>query len=195
MWLARSRGLEPVRVALSANLLAYPASAYKQVELVWDRAGRRYHWHVTLQDGAEPAPAPGNNIIAVDLGEIHPAAMTDGKEAVVVTARRLRAARQYTVKRVGEIVFKQSTKKKGSRRWKRLQARKNRFLAQQQERTRAIEHKVSRAVVDYVVDYAVERKVGTIAMGDVRDSAGNYSGTPVGPHRMGVCGVVHADGC
>jgi putative transposase len=167
MLLSRAKGLEPIHVALPENLLAYSASGYKQVELVWDRAGRRYHWHVTLQDGAEPAPAPGTNIIAVDLGEIHPAAMTDGKEAVVVTARRLRATRQYTVKRVGEIVFKQSTKKKGSRRWKRLQARKNRFLAQQQKRTRAIEHKVSRAVVDY----AVERKVGTIAMGDVRDIA------------------------
>ncbi|HEV2460148.1 MAG TPA: transposase [Ktedonobacterales bacterium] len=164
---ARARGLEPVRVALPANFAAYPASAYKQVELVWDRAGRRYHWHVTLQDGAEPAPAPGSNIIAVDLGEIHPAVITDGTEAVVVTARRLRATRQYTAKRLAEIQAKQSAKTKGSRRWKRLQRRKKRFLAQQERRTRAIEHKVSRAVVDY----AVERKVGTIAMRDVRDIA------------------------
>jgi putative transposase len=167
MLLARARGLEPIRVALPAKLLASPASAYKQVELVWDRAGRHYHWHVTLEDGAQPAPAPGSTIIAVDLGEIHPAAITDGQEAVVVTARRLRAARQYTVKRVGELVSKQSTKTKGSRRWKQVQARKNRFLAQQKKRTRDIEHKVSQAVVAF----AVERKAGTIAIGDVRDVA------------------------
>ena len=167
MLLARSRGLESIRVALPENLLAYPASAYKQVELVWDRASRRYNWHVTLDDGTEPAPALGSNVVAVDLGEIHPAAMTDGTAAVVVTARRLRATRQYTVKRVGEIVSRQSTKKKGSRRWKKLQARKNRFLAEQEKRTRDIEHKVSRTVVDY----AVERKAGTVAIGDVRDIA------------------------
>jgi len=165
--LARSRGLAPVRVTLPDHLRTYAASAFKQVELVWDRAGRRYTWHVTLEDGAQPAPAPGSAVVAVDLGEIHPAAMTNGQEAVVITARRLRAARQYTVKRVAEMQSKQSGKQKGSRRWKRLQRRKNRFLAQQTKRTRDIEHKVSRAVVEY----AIERKAGTLAIGDVGEVA------------------------
>jgi putative transposase len=165
--LSRARGWEPVRVALPANLTGYPASAYKQVELVWDWAGRRYHWHVTLDDGCEPAPAPGSAVMAVDLGEIHPAALTDGKAAIVMTARRLRATHQYTAKRLAEIQAKQRGKKKGSGRWRHLQARKNRFLAQQKKRTRDIEHKVSRAVVDW----AKERQVGTIAIGDVRDVA------------------------
>jgi putative transposase len=167
MLLSRARRLEPMHVALPENLLAYSASAYKQVELVWDRAGRHYHWHITLEEGAEPAPAPGNNLVAVDLGEIHPAALTDGTSADIITARRLRAARQYTAKRLSEIASKQSGMQQGSRRWQQLQRRKNRFLAQQQKRTRDIEHKVSRAVVDY----AVERKAGTIAIGDVRDVA------------------------
>jgi putative transposase len=167
MLLARARSLEPVHVALPPNLQGLREGAYKQVELVWDCASRRYHWHVTMEDGAEPAPAPGNTIVAVDLGEIHPAALTDGQEAVVITARRLRAARQYTVKRVAELQAKLAGKHKGSRRWKKLQARKQHFLAQQQKRTRDIEHKVSRAVVDW----AKERKAGTLAIGDVRDVA------------------------
>ena len=165
--LARARGLESIRVSLPDHLQGLPTSAYKHIELVWDRAGRHYHWHVTLEDGCAPAPAPGNAVVAVDLGEIHPAALTDGIEVVVVTARRLRATRQYTVKRVAEIRSAQDRKKQGSRRWKRLQARKNRFLAQQQRRTRDIEHKVSRAVVDW----AKERQAGTLAVGDVRDVA------------------------
>jgi putative transposase len=167
MLLARARGLDSVRVSLPEHLRANGASSSKQVELVWDRASRRYNWHVTLDDGAEPTPAPGSNVVAVGLGEIHPAAMTDGTEAVVVTARRLMATRQYTVKRVAAIQAKQAGKHKGSRRLKKLQARKHRFLAQQQKRTRDIEHKVSRAVVDY----AVERRAGTLAIGDVRDVA------------------------
>lgn len=170
VWLSRARGLAPVQVTLPENFAAYPASAYKQVELVWDRAARHYRWHVTLEDGAERPPSPGRNIVAVDLGEIHPAALTDladGHEAVVITARRLRATHQYTAKRLAEIQAKQARKQKGSSRWKRLQRRKSRFLAEQKRRTRDLEHKVSRAVVDY----AVERQAGILAIGDVRDVA------------------------
>src|SRR5581483_8577104 len=111
MFLARARGLEPIRVPLPVNFAPYPANAYKQVELVWDRTGCRYNLHVTPEDGAEPAPAPGSNVVAVDLGEIHPAALTDGKEAIVISARRLRAAHQYTAKRLAELQAKQSRKK------------------------------------------------------------------------------------
>jgi hypothetical protein len=66
---ARARGLAPIRVALPANLAADPASAYNHVERVGDRAGRHEHWHVPLEDGGAPAPAPGSTSIAVDLGE------------------------------------------------------------------------------------------------------------------------------
>ena len=169
--LVRSRGLEPMRVTLPDHLRTYPATAYKQVELVWDQAGRRSRWHVTLPDGTEPAPATGSAVVAVDLGEIHPAAMTDGTAAVVVSARRLhdgrRAACQYTVKRVAALGSAQDRQQTGSRRWKRLQARKNRCLAEQKTRTRDIAHTVSRAVVDC----AVERQAGMLARGDVRDVA------------------------
>jgi putative transposase len=130
-------------------------------------AGRHYNWHVTIEHGCEPAPAPGDAVVAVDLGEIHPAALTDGKAAIVISARRLRASRQYTAKRLAELRSAQDRKQKGSRRWKRLQRRKNQLLTQQRARTRDIEHKVSRAVVDW----AKERQAGTLAVGDVRDVA------------------------
>jgi putative transposase len=46
-----------------------------------------------------------------------------------------------------------------------LQQRKYRFLAEQKRRTRDIEHKVSRAVVEW----SSERRAGMLAIGDVRD--------------------------
>jgi putative transposase len=79
----------------------------------------------------------------------------------------LRANAQYTVKRLAELHAKQDRKRKGSRRWKRLQRRKTRFLAQQKRRARDMEHKVSRAVVTW----AKERQVTTLVIGDVRDVA------------------------
>jgi putative transposase len=137
------------------------------VRLVWDSAGRHYTWHITLEDGIRPALAPGGRVAAVDLGDIRPATLTDGNEAVVVCTRRLRATYQYTSKRLAELRSKQDRKQKGSRRWKALQQRKSRFLAQQNRPARDIKHKVSRAVVNW----ATEREVGTLAVGDVRDVA------------------------
>lgn len=165
--LARARGLEPITVILPPNLTNLPGAAFLEMRLVYDRAGRRYQWHVVIEDGALPAEAPGTHVAGVDLGEIHPAAASDGVESVVFTARQLRSVRQYGNKRLAALRSKQDRLSKASRRWRKLQRRKNRFLAQQQRRTRDIEHKVSRAVVEWAVD----RDVGRLAVGDVRDVA------------------------
>jgi putative transposase len=165
--LARSRKLAPITVRLPSSLRPLSPVAFRQAKLVWDAAAQHYFWHVTIEDGQAATIASGQNVAAVDLGEVHPAALTDGKVATVICTRRLRAVYQYTSKRLAEIRGQQDHKMKGSRRWTRLQRRKNRFLAQQKRRARDIEHKVSRAVVDW----AEEQKVATLAIGDVRDIA------------------------
>src|SRR5262249_31955 len=128
---------------------------------------RRYTWHLVVENGKQPKDAPGTNTVAVDLGEIHPAAATDGQTAIVVSCRELRAKRQYTAKRLAYLQSRQSRYHKESRRWWRLQKVKNRFRAKQQRRLRDMEHKISRAVVDY----ATQARAGTLAIGDVRDIA------------------------
>ena len=167
LWLARARGLPPVVVVLPPNLAALPQRAFHEVRLVWDQAARHHCWHLVVENyEAVPAP-PGENVVGVDLGEIHPAVATDGGVGLVVSCRELRAAHQYTAKRMAELRSLQDHKHKKSRRWKRLQRRKNRFLAQQKRRTRDMEHKVSRAVVEF----AQERGAGTVVIGDTRDVA------------------------
>src|SRR5215469_10700856 len=102
--LARARGLPPVEVSLPTTLLPLPAAAFLEVRLVWDRAARHYTWHVVVEDGTQPAPPPpGDHTAAVDLGEIHPAALTDGQETVSLSCRALRANAQYTAKRLAEL--------------------------------------------------------------------------------------------
>jgi putative transposase len=138
-----------------------------EVRLVWDRAARHYAWHVVIEDDGQASAPSGEAVGACDLGEIHPAALTDGKETAIITCRALRANQQYTAKRMSELHAKQDRKRKGSRRWKRLQRRKTRFLAKQRRRARDLEHKSSRAVIRW----AKERGVGTLVIGDVRDVA------------------------
>jgi putative transposase len=141
--------------------------AFLEMRLVWDRAGQHYLWHLVVEDHLEPTESPGDRVAGVDLGEIHPAVVTDGEEAIVFSVREMRSQAQYTHKRLAEIQAKQACKIKASRAWKRLQRRKNRFLAHQSRRRRDLEHKVSRAVVQW----GLERQVGTLAAGDVRDAA------------------------
>jgi putative transposase len=165
--LARARGITPILVGLPESLAHLPPTAFRQMELVWDCVGRRYHWHLTIEDGKQAAPSPGTGIGAIDLGEVHPVALTDGKESVVISLRELRSARQYMAKRLSKLQALQAKKHKGSKAWRRLQRRKSRFLAQQKRRTRDLEHKASRATVEW----AVEHEMGTLVIGDVRDVA------------------------
>jgi putative transposase len=165
--LALARGNDPIRVSLPTHLVDVPAESFLEMRLVWDRVGRRYNWHCVVEDGLEPANPPGDVAAAADLGEVHPAAVTDGKEGMVFSARALRSLSQYTNKRLAEIQSVLSKKEKHSRRYQRLVARKSRFLAKQKRKRTDIEHKVSRSVVDY----AVESGVGTLVIGDVRDAA------------------------
>ncbi|MDQ2830464.1 MAG: transposase, partial [Chloroflexota bacterium] len=120
-----------------------------EVRLVWDKAARHYAWHVVVDDGVVPTPTTATGVAGVDLGEIHPAALTDGTTAAVISCRALRSTVQYTHKRLSVLRSKQDHLVKGSSRWTRLQRRKNRFLAQQRRRERDLLHKASRAVVGW----------------------------------------------
>jgi putative transposase len=163
--LSRAKGQPPIRITLPKHLR--DVLDIREMRLVYDKAKRRYFWHIVVENGIQPKEAPGDNTVAGDLGDVHPAAVSDGRDTVVVTCRELRSQRQYTAKRLAELRQRQSKCTRGSRMGKRVQRRINRFLHQQQKRTRDIAHKVSREVVNTAV--AIE--ASTIAIGDVRDVA------------------------
>ena len=162
--LSLARGNEPIRARLPDGLCDLSADAFREVKLVYNRCGW-YEWHVAVEDGREPEDAPGDRVVAIDPGEIHPLSLTDGEETLIVIAREMRAVKQRRNKKLAEIQHKQAAKVKGSRAWWRLQRAKNRLLAKTQRQQRDIEHKVSRAAAEWVR----ERKAGTAAFGDVRD--------------------------
>src|SRR5262245_33509753 len=81
--LSNGRGNRPITVPLPAELR--DALRFLEVRLVYDRKARRYAWHVVHENGKTPKPAPGPNVVAVDLGEIHPAVVGDEHEATIIT--------------------------------------------------------------------------------------------------------------
>lgn len=163
--LSCGRGREPVTVSLPDSL---KDANVRQAQLVYDVAGKRYNWHVCIEDGQEALPAPGNQTLAIDLGEIHPMAVANEQgEVIIFTARRLRALNQYRNRRHASIDERLARCQKGSRLWKRLRRRKSFLLARNKRQRRDVEHKVTRAVTDYAVSQSASR----VVVGDIRDIA------------------------
>ena len=172
--LSTGKGNATITIPLPAALR--DAMRFLEVRLVYDKLARRYTWHLVIENGKPPKPAPGDNLVAVDLGEIHPAVVGDEHEATIITCRQRRSESQGHVKRMANIQRALSRKVKGSRRHNRLVQAKVRMKAKHERVMRDLEHKISRAVVDT----AVARKAATIVIGDVRDVADGID-----------CGSVH----
>ena len=163
--LSNGKGNRPITITLPAHLEG--VLRILEVRLVYDKKSRRYTWHVVVENGKQPATAPGTNVVSVDLGEVHPAVVGDATAATLITCREQRHQKQGHNKRLASLSQAISRTTQGSRRYKRLVRAKARMKAKHARVLRDMEHKVSRAIVDV----AVEREAGTIVLGDVRDIA------------------------
>jgi putative transposase len=163
--LSQAKRLPPIIVPLPEHLRG--VLRVLEVRLVYDRRAKRYTWHLVIENGKQPKPAPGANVVSVDLGEIHPAVAGDEQQATIITCRERRHQQQGHAKRLKKLNRALSRKTKGSRRYKRLRAARTRMRAKHKRIMRDMEHKISQAVVDV----ALEQQAGTIAIGDVRNVA------------------------
>jgi len=161
MLLSRARGLPAVRVEFSTKGIV------KEVGLVYDLKQKDYFWHIVVEDGIVPTPVIGGNTAAIDMGEIHPIAITDGEQVCIMSCRQLRSVAQGTNKGLAELQLKLSSCTKESRRWRRLRRAQRKMFAQRKRRQRDLLHKVSHATIQW----CKERNIGTLAIGDVRNVA------------------------
>ncbi len=72
-FLARARGLEPIRVPLPSDL---QNATFVEARLVYNRKRSHYEWHFVVDDGLAPVLRTTGTSVAVDMGEIHPAVVT-----------------------------------------------------------------------------------------------------------------------
>lgn len=163
--LSNGKGNQKIQIRLPESLR--DALRFLEVRLVFEKRALKYFWHIVVENGRQPKEPDGNNVVSVDLGEVHPAVVGDEQEAVIITCRELRHEKQGHNKRLAEINKAISRTKNGSRRHKRLCRTRTSLKGKHKQVMRDIEHKISKAIVDV----AVERKADTIAMGDVRNAA------------------------
>lgn len=169
--LSNGLGNQKIKIKLPEDLQDF--DKYLEVRMVYDRASRKYNWHIVVENGKKPKKATGRNVVSVDLGEIHPAVVGDRKESHIITCRELRCQKQGHNKRKARFASAIDRAKKGSRRHKKLCRSSNRMSAKHKRVVRDMEHKISREVIKV----AVERKAKTIVVGDVRNIADGVSFT------------------
>jgi putative transposase len=166
-----ARGCRPLVVRLDREL-PYPPEQVRSVTLLYD-AGRLWV-DVTAEvpvasypAGQEPDAA---RVAGVDLGIIHPYAVAgpDG-QGLLVSGRAIRAEHLMHLadgKARRRAVAHRAPKpgQKGSRRWRHHRRRQRLAEARHRRRVRQAQHEAAKTVIAW----AIEHRVGTLAVGDPR---------------------------
>jgi IS605 OrfB family transposase len=166
-----ARGQPPLWLRLDRDP-PYPPEQVRSVTLLYD-VGRLWV-DVTAEipvapypDGLEPDPG---RVAGVDLGIIHPYAVAgpDG-QGLLVSGRAIRAENRMHLadrKARARAVARRAPKpgQKGSRRWRHYRRRQRAAGARRRRRVSQAQHEAAKAVIAWAVD----KRVGTLAVGDPR---------------------------
>ena len=166
-----ARRRAPLWVRLDRDL-PYPQEQVRSVTLLYD-AGRL--WVdvtaeapvTTYPAGQEPDPG---RVAGVDLGIIHPYAVAGpGGQGLLVSGRAIRAEHRMHLadgKGRRRAVARRAPKpgQKRSRRWRHYRRRQRLAEARHARRVRQAQHEAAEAVITWAVD----RRIGTLAVGDPR---------------------------
>lgn len=130
------------------------------VSIVWGHPG--YELHVSAPDERAPE-ALWNGRAAIDLGIIHHSTIADDAgHALVVSGRGIRAIKRHRGKKLRQLARRQSRCEKHSRRWKKIQARKDKLRARVKRQVRDLRHKATRLIIDW----CIRRGIGEIYIGN-----------------------------
>jgi len=158
------RGAPDLWVRLARDV-AYPAESIRSLSLVAE-AGRLF-LDVTAEVPVAERDKDASRVAGVDLGIIHPYAVTVADEALLVSGRAIRAEERLhledTKRRQQRAALKAPSKgQRGSRRWRRYRASRRKREARHRRRIRQAHHEAAKRVVSWLV----EHNVGTVVVGD-----------------------------
>jgi putative transposase len=155
--LPNGQGREPLIIALPEE---FQGVKICQAELLWQDG--TYYLSLCVEAPSEE-PIDGDGVAAIDQGEIHAIAITDGEEALIISGREVRSMKRQRNKRLGQIDRLQRKCRRYSKRWRRLQKAKNKVKAKARRRLRDLHHKITRKAVDW----CAERGIKTVVIGDL----------------------------
>ena len=137
------------------------------MQLCWDRNAGKWSLHISVPT---PKPPQGNPdiIAAIDEGIINPMTVAieteDSYDVLVVNGRHARAVKHYRNTRIATLQEKLSRCVKGSKRWRKLNAKRKRIEAMTDSALHNANHQTTRKVADFMQAH----DAGRIVTGDVR---------------------------
>jgi IS605 OrfB family transposase len=180
LWLRLDRGVP------------YPLESLRSITLLVE-AGRLVLDVTAGLDVEEHDVDPGR-VAGVDLGIIHPVAAAHGDEGLLVSGRAVRAEAHLhlgdTKARQRRMAPKEPSRgQRGSRRWRQLRDRQRRAEAASRRRVRQAQHEAAKTLIDW----AIERRVGTLIVGDPKGITNRDAG-PVHNRRLRIWRRTHLMG-
>jgi len=139
-------------------VLDWPWGCPQTLTIHW--TGTEYE-AIAVYNEADAQPLEEGRTVAVDMGEIHPAVTSDG---VIANGRYLRSLRRLRNKTLARFQKAMDTKKKHSRRWRKLKKSKASILKDLDNKIRDVLHKTTRRLVSTWIATEVQ----TVVIGDVR---------------------------
>ena len=128
-------------------------------KIVW-RDG--YELHVSMNELLSDE-APRDERAAIDLGEIHQAAVTTSTgAALVISGRGIRSLKRRRNRAFGQIARKRARCQKGSKRWRKLYRARRTVSARIRRQVRDLRHKGARLVANF----SAEQHVGKVYIGN-----------------------------
>jgi putative transposase len=127
--------------------------------LVWKDG---YELHLSVPVVCAPS-ASGPVQAAVDLGEIHQAAVTTTTgQAILISGRGIRSLKRRQNMLLGQLARKRPRCQRGSKRWRKLQAARQQQSGRIERQVRDLQHKGTRKVIAF----CQEHQVGTLYIGN-----------------------------
>lgn len=145
--LPMGKGRKPLSFKLDLDFVPGACS------LVWNRG---FELHIKQEVIIGQKRVMGNKA-TIDLGEIHHSAVTTNSgNGLIVSGRGIRTLKRQRNVTLAKFSRKQSKCTKYSKRWKKLQAAKNRFCLRNERQIREYRHQATRQVVEFCKTHDVD---------------------------------------
>lgn len=148
-WITLPMGKGRIPLSFKLDLDFVPGAC----SLVWNRG---FELHIKQDVILEEKKVTGNKA-TIDLGEIHHSAVTTNSgNGLIVSGRGIRSLKRQRNVALAKFSRKQSKCTKYSKRWKKLQAAKNRFCLKNERQIREYRHQATRQVVEFCKTHDVD---------------------------------------
>jgi len=157
--LTNGRGNKPLKIKCP-SLKQRP----KYAEIIYHHKEDVYKLHIVLDIKNKKINYDNNNILAIDLGQIHPMVTFDGDQSIIYNGGKLNSFIRFRHKELSKLQTKMSRCKKYSNRWKKLNHAKKKLLLKSKNKIMDVLQKYT----SHLIGYCIKKQVSTIVIGDIK---------------------------